>query len=556
MTQVAGAQASGDCKLVVCDGAGKQISVADPSDLPNDNNACTSDACNGMTPVNTGLPQGTSCGAMLVCGDPANPQCQGCNVASDCPGVDDECKARTCTIGVCGFSYTAVGTATAAQSAGDCQKVVCDGNGATKSVADNGDKPVDGVECTDDVCSNGVPANPPSAIDTVCSGSKYCDGMGACVQCNTASECPQPPVCVNAVCSGHVCSTANVANGAIDPVASQTSGDCKVVQCDGAGATKVVSLDGDVPNDGNACTADSCSMGATVFTPTASGTSCNVAPNKTVCDGATHCVQCVSNAQCMAPQTCAGGGVANSCGGTPKTCAQLGLTCGSGADGCGGTVNCNNGMKDGSETGVDCGGGGGCATKCGNGTACNAGTDCTSTFCADGVCCGSACAGTCSACTAALKGAGADGTCGPIKLGTDPDGECADQGAATCGTDGMCDGASACRKYANGTVCVAQSCSGSTQTNASLCNGSGTCVAGGTQSCGNFSCSGNACLNSCANDAACGANAYCSGGSCAAKKSNGTVCGGDNQCTNGHCVDGVCCDGACSGTCNACTAAL
>ena len=69
---------------------------------------------------------------------------------------------------------------------------------------------------------------------------------------------------------------------------------------------------------------------------------------------------------------------------------------------------------------------------------------CTSTV-ADGVCCNVACAGLCSACTAAKKGGGADGACGSIAAGTDPDGECAEQGANSCGTDGAGDGAGACR---------------------------------------------------------------------------------------------------------------
>jgi hypothetical protein len=65
---------------------------------------------------------------------------------------------------------------------------------------------------------------------------------------------------------------------------------------------------------------------------------------------------------CAAGQTCGGGGVQNQCGGptcTPKTCAQLGATCGTVPDGCGNTVNCPP-----CPDGTTCGGGG-VAYQCG-----------------------------------------------------------------------------------------------------------------------------------------------------------------------------------------------
>ena len=40
----------------------------------------------------------------------------GCSAPSDCPGVDDECKARTCSAGACGFAFTANGTPVAMQT--------------------------------------------------------------------------------------------------------------------------------------------------------------------------------------------------------------------------------------------------------------------------------------------------------------------------------------------------------------------------------------------------------------------------------------------------------
>jgi hypothetical protein len=55
---------------------------------------------------------------------------------------------------------------------------------------------------------------------------------------------------------------------------------------------------------------------------------------------------------------------------------------------------------------------------------------------------------------------------------------CADQGAATCGTNGFCNGSGACQMYANGTVCTAAACNaGATLTLAKTCNGTGVCNA-------------------------------------------------------------------------------
>src|SRR6185436_14516504 len=95
---------------------------------------------------------------------------------------------------------------------------------------------------------------------------------------------------------------------------------------------------------------------------------------------------------------------------------------------CGGTScpactgNCDDGLKDNGEVGIDCGGP--CSAKCPNGTDCTANTDCNSGYCIDNVCCESTCEGACVACSTLKKGSGANGTCGPIATGGDPDNEC------------------------------------------------------------------------------------------------------------------------------------
>ena len=107
-----------------------------------------------------------------------------------------------------------------------------------------------------------------------------------------------------------------------------------------------------------------------------------------------------------------------------------------------------------------------------------------------------------------------------------------------------------------GTVCAAASCTGSTLTNASTCNGAGSCVTGATLSCAPYTCNGGgtACLTTCATNSNCASGFYCSGSTCVALKAAGALCSSGSECLSGNCVDGVCCNTACAGTCQACTA--
>ncbi len=236
------------------------------------------------------------------------------------------------------------------------------------------------------------------------------------------------------------------------------------------------------------------------------------------------------------------------------------------------------------------------------GASCTVSAECRSSLCVDGVCCDKACNGACEACTTAKKGGGADGTCGPIANGSDPDNECSPQ-----------------------------SCSAGIVTKAQVCNGASTCAPSGTTPCGLYACAGSACATTCAGAPDCIAPATCASGACIIAQDAGTdvgladtesndapsapdaadaaidavtpdatiadtgangadttvletatpdtaladsaapetvaptdprakpVLNGDAQsctsasaCASGFCVDGVCCDSACSGTCHSC----
>src|SRR5204862_55170 len=157
------------------------------------------------------------------------------------------------------------------------------------------------------------------------------------------------------------------------------------------------------------------------------------------------------------------------------------------------------------------------------------------------------CTGTCRSCAVA----GSPGTCSPVPAGQDPQGQCGDRGPASCGNDGFCDGAGACRNYAAGTACadpscpgmtasaarscdgdgfcngsggcrsypagtqcVAPSCAGTTATAARACNGTGTCNPGPTSTCTPYLCGPTACKTTCAGNADCAAPNVCIGTAC------------------------------------------
>jgi alpha-tubulin suppressor-like RCC1 family protein len=102
---------------------------------------------------------------------------------------------------------------------------------------------------------------------------------------------------------------------------------------------------------------------------------------------------------------------------------------------------------------------------------------CATGSCVDGFCCNGACSGGCQACAQAFTGA-PNGTCAPVHAGTDPRNVCAadPEYPSSCGADGQCDGAGACRTSAPaGTKCSPATCTATTLTEFT-CDTSGACV--------------------------------------------------------------------------------
>jgi hypothetical protein len=183
-----------------------------------------------------------------------------------------------------------------------------------------------------------------------------------------------------------------------------------------------------------------------------------------------------------------------------------------------------------------------------DGFVCKKDSDCQSGHCADGVCCQSTCDGLCESCDQEGK----FGQCLPVPGGQDPDEECAQEEVSTCGRDGACNGARACRRYPADTVCVAGGCEVATERSARLCDGEGTCMTGTVKNCAPAECLGDACGPPCMMDTDCPSGRWCDKGTCRTQREQGEPCERKAQCGSGFCTDGVCCSMACEDQCYAC----
>ncbi|MBI2394944.1 MAG: hypothetical protein HYV09_35570 [Deltaproteobacteria bacterium] len=227
-----------------------------------------------------------------------------------------------------------------------------------------------------------------------------------------------------------------------------------------------------------------------------------------ICAAATECVASACNERCCSA----------SCTGSCKTCDTSGACVSvTGADDpntCTGDNTCD-------ASGV-------CKLK--PGKTCSAGSSCSSGVCQDGTCCSGACTGTCKTCNGT-------GACVSVTSAEDAD---------TCAGTSTCDAAGACKLKAG------QSCSGAPATCASgLCN-ENCCSSACTGTC--KTCNGTGACVSVTNaedpDTCNGTKVCDASGAC--KFKTGQVCSVGADCASGVCNNGVCCSGACSGTCKKC----
>ena len=184
---------------------------------------------------------------------------------------------------------------------------------------------------------------------------------------------------------------------------------------------------------------------------------------------------------------------------------------------------------------------------------CATAADCKSGFCFDGVCCRSDCSGACQSCAVE----GSVGTCTDVPVGADPRNDCPDDGVASCGRNGSCDGTGACALYAAGRNlprAILRRIDG--QPRRAL-RRRGRVRRRGRRIPAARTCAtprGGACRADCATSADCVGGAACVNGSCGPKPP-GAACTAAGDCASGFCVAGVCCATACDGTCRSCAVA-
>jgi plastocyanin len=269
----------------------------------------------------------------------------GCESPSDCPPTGNVCVHPVCNEGVCGMMNFADGTPIEAQTAGDCQKVVCDGTGQTRSDADDTDTASDdGNDCTAEGCSAGVPTHDPKPSGDPCAsgnGTK-CDGSGACVECLVGGDC------ASGVCQGNACVPAQCNDGQMN--GTETDVDCGGVACGGCAAGGACLVNGD-------CAGDDCT--ASVCVANCQDGAKNNAETDVDCGGPV-CGDCVNGKMCGADGDCMSG----FCNTTTDLCAAPA---------------CNDGFQNGTETDLDCGGA--ACPDCANGDDCLVDGDCASGYC-------------------------------------------------------------------------------------------------------------------------------------------------------------------------------
>jgi MYXO-CTERM domain-containing protein len=482
-------------------------------------------------------------------------QCKACSAAKKGTGADGSCGAiaagqdpdSECAIyppESCMETGACDGTGKCALQPGGtvCVKAFCSGEVLSPAYMCDGAGSCKGtgiVPCSPYLCNGSgsqAACTVSCSIDTECASGAYCKA-GACSfpqtngkGCASSTECQSgycaDNVCCNASCTAS-CMACSVAAGAASEgiCAPVTSGkdpgnDCSAEQpstcgrtgnCNGSGGCELYPV-------GASC-------GDTQCTDHALGE--HSVQTSVACDGFGKCAS--NSTMDCGSYRCAG-----------PVCL---LACASSAD-CIETTYCS--------------GSGECVPKSDDGAACTSAAQCASGFCADKVCCSSSCADVCMTCAGSLKASGSDGICGPVKKGTDPDNNCEPTNPNQCKNNGSCDGSGACQLYEQNTPCGTTTCADKAFGSLSVqkgyaCDGFGQCNPNSSNNCGEFKCSGNACAIKCVTDDDCLETAYCNSAKvCVTRQANGAGCVDGPECASRFCVDGVCCENACAGTCEAC----
>ena len=477
-----GIPASSSCFPFACGTSACKATCANDNDcaMPA---SCISGSC-GLKPNGAVCSSGTECKSAICaqgvcCGTACTGTCMSCALSG---------AAGTCSP-VAANGTDPAGTCTD-QGASSCGRTgFCDGNGACQLYAT-------GTQCLGPSCpAGGVTANSP----------RTCDGAGTCKPAATQSCVPfacnatTGTACVAVCASNSDCSSGNVCNAGacglkrlgqicaagtecgsgncVDGVCCSTAscGTCQVCNLGGTGSCQPVPAGNTDLHGACAATNPPCGLVGTcdgngACRKGAIGTSCGTASctgSTTVrpigaCDGVGNCAQ--PTMSCNAYVCSSASNACLTMCTTPSDCAS-GYTCQSGS----------------------------CVNLKALGATCASGSECLSTFCTEGVCCSSGPCGSCLSCAVSGKA----GTCQPVGTVADPAHVCTDQGAMSCGTTGLCDGAGHCASYPVGTACAAATCQASSLNAAATCNAAHHCTPASVTDCTPFACASAACNTGC-----------------------------------------------------------
>lgn len=285
---------------------------------------------------------------------------------------------------------------------------------------------VGGSVCVDGLCvcpdPDEAPCCPGGRWEADCEWSAFeCRPRAVCLQlqmvepggrCTRDEECVEP---IDWRCGASVCRAGRCAFevAAGERSQSQYLGDCRENYCDFLGDVKELASPSDVPFDNNPCTADMCEGEEGLNLPLEDGVPCpGVGWGICVLGKCQECSQplgidfftCpapgeICDSDRCAPASCAnkvldGGETDLDCGGAECAPCASGRKCVNASD-CTSNV-CQNGVckapthddgvKNGSETGVDCGYPGGPLYSCKDGEGCRSEQACVSRVCWAGVC--------------------------------------------------------------------------------------------------------------------------------------------------------------------------
>ena len=528
-----------------------------PSALCDDSNVCTSDVCLNGECANQTDRGGTACraasgvcdladtcvdgsssctdakkGAGTACTDDGLPctldECDGSSKSCQHPAGNSGTVCRS-SAGVCDPAETCNGTSTScpsdslASSSQQCRSASCQSSntailpafcsGSSAACPAQQTESCGAVVCTNSACPGSC------TLDSQCSPGNYCESPECFPKKDNGEGCGKSNECTSNFCADGVC--CNSACGGSDPSDCQScaSGSCTLLTSTCRAASGTCDLAESCSGSSTACPAD--------VTKSAS-TSCRAA-------------SCTSGVE-TAPANCPGGTgkqcptmVQNDC--SPYICGATACL-----DSCTNSNQCDpTHYCSGNQCVPRTPQGGACATT----GQCQSGLTCT-----DDVCCNQACTGQCQACDIN------PGVCTTVPSGA-PHGDrpaCSSDGTL-CG--GSCNGTvtTSCAYPGASSECIPATCTAGTETLRSVCNASGACNTKKTAACTPFSCGPTACFGNCIDNVQCEAGRYCLAGNCEPKLENGEACSSAAECSSTFCIDGVCCDGACGGQCEACNLA-